>query len=232
MVTFADIYPRGQTQSAKRPTRIAEKYYYVFKASNGLQVKVLRGAAPPTMMAGGIGGWNTVPRPRRTALTQWAGRDPYQMDVPVLFDRWHEQNSVEREIRQLNRMALGFDYQPPPTVKIQGALPVVGATWVISGIDWGEEVYWAQSKSGFYRLRQDAVVHLLQYQAEERLKIVVTKSLPNIYVVFNKNGESLKTIAKHVYGNAKKWRVIKKANPGPKTRDPNHIKYMTKLRIP
>src|SRR5262252_6436265 len=140
-VTNLDVHPPGKKQSIRKPVRQPDKYFYIFKASDGTQVKVLRGDGAPKMV-GGIGGWNIVARPRRVGLTQWGGREPYQMDVPILFDRWHDQNSVEREIRQLNKMALGYDYAPPPTVTMQGALPVVGATWVITSIDWGDNVYW------------------------------------------------------------------------------------------
>jgi len=203
--------------------------YYNFRSSDGAQVKVLRGDGPPKMV-GGLGGWQQVARPRRTSLTQWIGCEPYQMDVPILFDGWHDKTSVEDDIRRLAKMATGADYSPPPTVIIQGAVPVSDATWVIDNIDWGDEVYWEETVQGkTYRLRQDAVVHLLEYQAEERLKITITKSLPNTYVV-HRAGETLRSIAKAMYGNGKRWTEIKKANP--KIRDPNKLPINTTLRIP
>jgi hypothetical protein len=205
------------------------KYFYTFKSSDGAQVKVLRGDGPPKIV-GGLGGWSMVARPRRTSITQWAGREPYQMDVPVLFDGWHDGNSVETDIRTLNKMAIGMDYDPPPTVTISGALPVGGATWVINAIDWGDDVYWQQTDRGqFYRLRQDALVHLIQYQAVERLQITVTKSLPNSYTVFRK-GETLRSIAKSMYGDGSRWKDIQKANPS--VRDPNKLPLKKSLRIP
>lgn len=203
--------------------------YYNFKSSDGAAVKVLRGDGPPKLV-GGLGGWDIVSRPRRIGLTQWTGREPFQMDVPILFDGWHDQKSVEDDIRRLNGMAVGAAYDPPPTVQVQGAVPVSDATWIISNIDWGDEVYWEENAAGkTWRLRQDAVVHLLQYQAEDRLKITITKSLPNTYVVHRK-GETLRSIAKSMYGNGNRWKDIQKANP--KIRDPNKIKVGTKLRIP
>jgi len=152
------------------------------------------------------------------------------MDVPIIFDGWRYQQSVEQDIRHLQKMAIGADFTPPPTVKIDGALPVGGATWVISSIDWGTEVFWAQTPQGqYFRLRQDAVVHLIEFQDEQRLNITITNSLPNHYTTQAKN-ETLKDIAKAMYGNGSKWKDIQQANP--KIRDPNHIPKGTQLRIP
>jgi nucleoid-associated protein YgaU len=190
---------------------------------------MLRGDGSPKMTGGG-GGWNVVSRPRRVGVTQWAGHDPYRMDVPVLFDGWQDRASVEDSIARLNAMQMGSDYDPPPTVTIDGAVPIKGATWVIENIDWGDEVFWQESSQGrFFRLRQDAVVHLLQYQAEVNVKIAVVKFLPNTYYVLHK-GETPKQIAKAVYGNANRWKDIQKANP--KIRDPNKLPVKTTLRIP
>jgi len=208
--------------------RIPTKYLYTFRASSGSVVKVLRGDTAAKIV-GGEGGWTMVDRPRRTSLTQWTGRQPYQMDVPVLFDGWRAQESVEQDIRRLQTMSIGSDFNPPPTIKIDGALPVGGATWVITGIDWGDEVFWAQTPRGqYFRLRQDALVHLTEYVAEQRLKITITNSLPNTYIT--SKGDTLQNIAKAMYGNGSRWKEIQKANP--KIRDPNKIPAKTTLRIP
>jgi len=204
------------------------KYFYVFTADTGSVVRVLRGPDPPKM-TGGMGGWQIINRPRRSGITQWTGYEPYQMEVSVMFDGWHAQESVEDDIRRLNMMQTGSDYQPPPTIKIDGALPVAGAIWVISTIDWGDIVYWKQSPTGeFNRYRQDAVVHLLQYVAEERL-VLRNVGLPHQYTVFRK-GMSLRDVAKEMYGSPKRWKEIQKANS--KIRDPNNIPTKTTLRIP
>jgi len=209
--------------------RIPTKYLYTFRSSAGSVVKVLRGDNAATIV-GGEGGWTIVDRPRRTGLTQWTGRQPYQMDVPVLFDGWRASESVEQDIRRLQVMSVGSDFNPPPTVKIDGALPIGGATWVITSIDWGTEVFWSQTPRGqFFRLRQDAIVHLTEFVSEQRLKIVLTNSLPNTYVT-QKKGETLQDIAKAMYGNGSRWKEIKAANP--KIRDPNNIPAKTTIRIP
>jgi len=213
-----------------------ERFFYTFRSSEGVQVKMLRGDGAPKMTGGG-GGWSTVARPRRTALTQWTGRDPYRMDVPILFDGWHDRRSVEKDIARLNRMQMGHDYDPPPTVHIEGAVPIKGAKWVIESIDWGDDVIWsgggaarrAATSGRYWRLRQDAIVHLMQFQETTTIHITTVKFIPNYYEVM-KQGETLKSIAKAMYGNGNKWKDIQKANP--KIRDPNKIKVHTKLRIP
>ena len=206
-----------------------DRFLYTFRSSEGAQVKMLRGDAAPKMTGGG-GGWTTVDRPRRISLTQWTGREPYRMDVPILFDGWRENRSVEEDISRLNKMQMGHDYDPPPTLHVDGALPIKGAKWVIESIEWGDDVIWSHSSRGkYFRLRQDAVVHLMQFQETTTIHITVVKFIPNYYEVM-RDGETLKSIAKAMYGNANKWKDIKKANP--KIRDPNKIKKHTKLRIP
>ena len=209
------------------------QHFVIFKSSLGAQVKVLRDAAAPKMTAGG-GGWSVISRPRRTSLTQWAGRDPYRMDVPILFDGFKDSKSVEADIARLNGMSIGHDYDPPPTLSIEGAVPVKDAVWVIDAIDWGDEVYWESSGEHYFRTRQDAVVHLLQYQAEERLNITMPKTLPGQYIV-PRDGMTLKEAVKAYYGNTKKYKAVlsvNKGNDADHVRDPNNLRKGLTLTMP
>jgi hypothetical protein len=207
---------------------LSDRYFYTFVDSNGTTVRVLRGDAPPRMTDGG-GGWSTVARPRRVGLTLWQGRNPYAMDVPILFDGFATGESVEDDIARLNQMQMGDDFNPPPSVTISGAVPIKGATWVMT-VDWGDNVFWEQGGDGDpYRTRQDAVVHLTEFEPEKRLVVTGKSTLPNIYIV-TRGGETMKTIARAIYGHTSKWTKIKEANP--KVRDPNKLPIGTKLRIP
>lgn len=206
----------------------ADRYYYTFRSTDGHSVKVCRGDGAPKA-TDGMGGWSLVVRPRRTALTQWDGRNPYAMDVPILFDGYGEKQSQEVAISTLFQMSVGSDFEPPPRVKVEGAVPIKGATWVINGIDWGDDVIWSQPGLTPFRLRQDAVVHLLQYKPESRVKILTTKALPNHYTVYKK-GETMRSIARSWYGDGSLWTRIKAANP--KVRDPNNLKVGLQLRMP
>lgn len=204
---------------------ISTKYLYTFRASNGVSVTVLRGDGAPKLSV--ESGWQIEARARRVGVTVWKGRPPYRMDVPILFDGWLDGRSVENDVEALDQMADANDLSQPPTVEIDGALPY-RATWVIDTIDKGDDVYWVQRGGVGVRLRQDAIVHLIEWSPEQRVKILNTRTIPNLYVA--KGGETLRQVAKQMYGDASKWQVIKKANPG--VRDPNAIKKDQRLRIP
>lgn len=206
--------------------------YYVFSAANGLSVTVLRGTAAPKMTAGG-GGWQVTPRPRRVALTQWKGRDPYRMDVPVMFDGYADDISVESDIAKLNQMQMGTDLTPPPKVFIKGAVPVKGIWWVIENIDWGDLTIWRNEGTQAYRLRQDATVKLIQVVDAATVKIsgkgkLTVSSTGQVYKA--KTGDTLRSISKKFYKTVDKWQDIWRANP--QIKDPKKIKKDTQIRIP
>jgi nucleoid-associated protein YgaU len=192
---------------------------------------MLRGPDAPKMVGGG-GGWTVEPRPRRIGLTIWGGRDPYMMDVPIMFDGWAKTDSQETKISTLNQMQMGGDLEEPPYVEIDGAVPVKGIRWVITSIDWGETVIWASLGLGKdYRMRQDAIVHLTQYNPEDRLVVQGGGNLqtPKMYRV--KKNDSFKSISQKMYGTPDKWRNIMAAN---KIRDSKTITSLIgkEIRIP
>lgn len=201
--------------------------FYTFNPSRGKSVTIRRGDGAPKMTAGG-GGWETVDRPRRTGFTQWSGGDPYQMDIPVLFDGWANGRSQEAAISMLNQMKMSpGPWLPPPTVTIIGLVPVKGATWVIQNIEWGDDVIWQADGESGYRLRQDAVVQLLQFVAEDRLTI--RKQSPPIKLHIVRKGDTLANISKREYGTTKYVAMLKKAN---NIRDPNHLKLKSTVKLP
>jgi LysM repeat protein len=201
--------------------------FYTFTPSRGKAVTMRRGDGAPKMTAGG-GGWETVDRPRRTGFTEWVGGAPYEMDIPVLFDGWASGRSQEAAISMLNQMKMSpGPWLPPPTVKITGLVPVKGATWVIQNIEWGDSVIWQTDGDGGYRVRQDAVVQLLQFIAEDRLTI--RKQSPPIKLHIVRKGETLAGISKREYGSTKYVAMLKKAN---NIRDPNHLKQKSTVKLP
>lgn len=212
--------------------------YYTFRSSKGTSVTVLRGDGAPVMTGGG-GGWVTEDRPRRVSLTIWNGRAPYAMDVPILFDGYSTGRSQEDAISILNQMQMGKDLEAPPTVEIIGGVPVKGISWVLEpDISWGnseEDVIWHTGDNGKeYRLRQAAVVHLLQHNPEDRLKILNKGKLPGaprLYTV--RQGDDLRSISQKMYGTPTRWKEIQAAN-GKILRDPKAITKLVgkKIRIP
>jgi len=197
-----------------------------FRSSLGTSVIVRRGDGAPTVTGGG-GRWEVTERPRRTSAVRWTGNDPYTMEVPVLFDGWSDNDSVEADIALLNNMRRArnnADLVPPPTVLVDGAVPVKGARWVCTDIAWGSNVIWHTVGDNYFRYRQDAVVHLLQYVEVD--KFVVKKPAQVTVPHKIKSGETLASIAKK-HGVSKK--DIQKAN---NIRDPKKIKPGQTLKIP
>jgi|KBSMisStandDraft_5_1062788.scaffolds.fasta_scaffold108590_2 hypothetical protein len=211
-------------------TRFPLRYYVTLAASDGTSVTVLRGQNPP-VITDGVGGWEIIPRRRRKAMTSWTGRNPIAMDLPLLFDGGGQiPVSVDGDINTLRQMAVGDNFTEPPTVKLTGALPAPGVTWVINDLEWGSDVSYERDPltNTDMRTRQDVVVKLLQYVQEDQVKVIPTAGVPGIWIT--EKGQTLRSIAKEVYGDASMWTLIRDANPG--VRDPNHIPEQTKLVIP
>lgn len=209
-------------------------------------VIVLLDETPPSIPSG-YGGWVVESRQRRVGLTVWNGKDPLRFAIPVLFDGLGDKVSQEIDISRLSRMALPpTTGGAPPTVQVSGrGLQNPGPKiWVIENLVWGSNVIRDFSSNGVMcRLRQDCVINLLEYRAEDLTefrgiqpgkvtssKTTTTKSKsgwPKTYVV--KSGDSLSKIAAHFYGQSSKWHIIANAN---NIRDPQKLKVGAKLRIP
>ena len=181
-------------------------YYKITRSDNGDNIQPLRDASPPVLVSVGAR-WSVIERPRRVSYTQWAGDDPFRMDLPILLDGWDKLESVEPDIIFLNgaRRAT-HDYTAPPLVYVEGAVPVKGNKWIIEGIDFGDNVIWHEDG---YRVRQDAVIHLLDYVPLDQLSIKPPSTTHKHTV---KAGETLKSISRDEYGSVKYWSFIKNAN--------------------
>jgi len=192
---------------------------------------VRRGVDVPQITGGGAR-FNTIERPRRKSVVQWVGDDPYSMDVSVMFDGYStgrygmQQVSVEMDIRKVDQMRVSKgSLVPPVQVFIDGALPVKGATWVITGIDWGTETIWNTDARGRgYRLRQDATIHFLQYVQETSLQLNKMPPMTTRYQV--KANQPLDMIAAQ---NGISLQVLKDANG---IRDAKSVKTGQIIYIP
>lgn len=198
------------------------------------------GKDPPTMTEG-YGGWSTRMRPRRQALTVYSGHEPYSMDLSLLFDGFAEDDGVDSQLSALERMARPpADFQEPPLIRITGPIPHADLQWVINGIRWGESI---RNESG-YRVRQEVVLNLLRYIAEDRVNVKGSAERARttgsgssgsssrggssrLHTV--RSGETLSSIAAKLLGDYKRWTEIATLN---KIRDPKAIKVGQSLRIP
>jgi LysM repeat protein len=207
-----------------------------FSAEGIPDVDVLLGEAPVTV-ASGYGGWSVVPRERRIGLTQWKGKDPIRMNLPILFDGIREGEGQEIDISRLSRMALPPESGgEPPQVQVAGrAVPKPGpVSWVIEGLEWGSNVVYGQAANGVtVRMRQDCVVKLLEFRGTTRATFAAiavgklpAKGWPKMHTV--KKGETLKSIAVDEYQDISMWKKIANANG---IRDPKG-KLPKVLRLP
>lgn len=196
----------------------------------------------PASVTGGYGGWTVVPRQRRVGITQWIGKDPFRMAIPILFDGFKSATGCELDISRLSRMALPpAGGGEPPVIQVRGAaIPRPGPTkWVIESITWGtNKVVWDSVGGGVRaRTRQDAVVNLLQYASEDRVAFAAMPAIvkngpskvgwPKSH--FLRQGETLQSVAVLYYGDSSSWTKIAAANG---LRDPKAAKVGTNLKIP
>lgn len=198
------------------------RYYYQLKSSSGLELIVLRDEAPPKI-TGGRGGWEVVARRRRKGLTTWVGRDPLSMDVPVLFNGWFDPPySVDQDKSVLMQMADGDNFVIPPTVTIEGNLPVKGGTWVIQDLTWGDNTIWIVGDDGTDILvRQDCVIKLLQYVEEDVVRITAINPVPSSYHI--RPGDTPHSVAKRFTSVGQNWKELRRINPPGAVRDSEHF---------
>jgi hypothetical protein len=192
----------------------------------------------------GGGGWSVVSREKQVGMTEWAGYDPYTMDIPIVFDGFLDDASVESSIASLYwlmRTPVGSRHEPA-VVTISGPVPLTNLRWVINSIapatDADSEI---RDELG-RRIRFTATVTLLEHVPGNVL--VAHKKSPakhhkaskgrkghttstRSYTV--KRGDTLGSIAARLLHSSTKWHEIAKLNG---IRDPNHIKVGQKLKIP
>lgn len=118
----------------------------------------------------GYGGWAEVARPRRRPLSIWVGSPALRLTLPILFDRYDDDVSVERQIAQLERLATPTASDgSPPRVKfaVRGAhVPHQAKTWVVDALTWGDAL---MNRAG-NRTRQQVTIALLEWIADVRVR--------------------------------------------------------------
>lgn len=206
------------------------------------------GQGPPKIIQG-YGGWEEISRPKRTALTEWTGRSPYKLSLPILFDGWAGSSSVEPKIKILERMAIPpAKGKPPPVLRIKGPIPHSDLAWVIAtdGIEWADDTIYLKSQ----RIRQGATITLLQYVADAIAQVksaasdaraagrpggeggignLTAKKTADNKVYPVKSGDSLVSIAARELGDGARWHEIGDLN---EIRDPLAISEGLVIRLP
>jgi hypothetical protein len=185
--------------------------YLLATGSTGVKAKLGEGSAT---VEGGLGGWESVPRPGRRPLTVWRGpEDPLRMGLPLVFDGYPEPGSdqtvvasVEADVRQLERIAgvAMLDDPVPPFITVMGAVPhdlrwAPRNQWVIEHLEWGEA---ERRVSDGQRVRQLVDVTLMLYTTPDSLTRLSAQSKPKKRKVKAKKGDTAIKIAAREIGAA------------------------------
>lgn len=85
------------------------------------------------------GGWTFVSRPRQRAGTEWVGVDGFALKIPITFEAYRTEGSIEGFVQRLivmmrNRVGSRVE---PPVVKLTSAAipPFPDLRWVIQGME-------------------------------------------------------------------------------------------------
>lgn len=187
----------------------------------------------PAKITDGYGGWQVITRPRKVGFTQYQGRNPFSMQIHIMFDGYAAGVDQEPALRMLTWMSIPADGQSdPPRVRLYGpALPYPSTgDWVINQVEYGDSVIW--DKFGKKRFRQDVTLTLMKYVRPDSLdnKIAtVGLTVSKSHVENVKPGDTLRRLAAYWYGDAKQYRVIADANG---LIDPVAVIKLKKIRIP
>lgn len=205
----------------------------IITTDNRYQISAQQGPNP-TKITDGFGGWQVISRPRKVGFTQFQGRNPFQMQLNLMFDGYAKNQSQETALRTLTWMAIPPQgSRDPRRVRLFGpALPYPSSgEWVINGLDEGDNIIW--DSTGKYRLRSDITLTLLRYVNSDALKnveVTIGLAVPNSQVIKAKAGDTARTLAAYYYGDSTLWHTIAAANG---IRDPAYsIKAGTAIRIP
>lgn len=195
------------------------RYFVSLQADDGTVISVLLDAASPKL-TDGFGGWETVDRPRRVALTRFKGINPVRQDLAILFEGVNEGKSQEVAITNLERMAQQTgDLSEPAKITLGGTALRKDLTWVIESIDMDDQRTMWTKQGGFpVRIRQAAVVHLLEFVDDSVIvtapsPAVMAKPSPGGKTLTTPQGMTLKQIAALEYNDPDKYTLIIDANP-------------------
>lgn len=185
----------------------------------------------------GYGGWEVVQRARRRSLVDWQNVEPYRLTFSVVLDGYAENQSVEAEIRKLERMAIpALTGESPTKVRVFGYLPMDNTRnqstyWVVENLEWGDSL---RSRVGMVRVRQTATLTLLAVSSDDELRVSRSprpRKKPGSKVKRYKvrAGDTLQKIAAKYLGSSRRWKEIATLN---KIRDPKRLKAGTILKLP
>lgn len=186
------------------------------------------------------GGWETISRPKDVGFVNWSGTSPHTMDVPIVFDGYRQNVSMEPAIAQLygmTRVPQGVRDEPP-VVQVSGPIALTNKRWVIQNVDWVDEI---RRDSDGARVRATCTLSLLEHidpdvlihsspakkVTKKRKATKTSTATSKRYTV--RRGDTLAVIAQRTLHSSARWHDIAKLNG---IRDPKNIRVGQVLRIP
>jgi hypothetical protein len=190
---------------------------------------VLLGAEAPKI-SGGVGGWETVARPRQVGMTIWQGTEPYQLELPVLFDGFATGRSREPAIRELLAAARGDDESEPSTWEIRGIPWLPADEWILNGAEPGDQVI--RRNSDFSRIRQSYTLTFVEYVPPTYVQLRAkarqgAKAKTVMYRV--RRGDTPASVARK---RRCKWTDLRTLNQSVITRANQSLKDGSRIRVP
>jgi hypothetical protein len=176
--------------------------------------------------------WNEITRPKRRTVIDWQGMTPFRMDVNFYLDKFATGESVEDLCWQIENLAVpaNSNLNPPPKIRLLGALPHTELDWYVENIQWGDAIYTVTG----YRSRQKvtlSVVQALDLPETLNNELRRPKTTRRGYrIVTIKKGWDLKDVAQNLLNDSLQWRRILNMKGTP-FRD-YKIKVGTKVKVP
>lgn len=117
-------------------------------------------------LTGGVGGWEFLDRPRRTAAVEWVGTPGYQLVLPLVLDGTEVRRGVDVSVEAQCRIVTAWGRPagdgPPPVLTVAGPLRIATASrWVLDDVEWGRQI---RNRAG-QRILQEVTLTLLQHVA-------------------------------------------------------------------
>jgi len=189
----------------------------------------------PIKLTDGWGGWETIARPRQTAMTQWTGTPPFRLTLSVMLNGWvhnryrdNRRGDVELKLKQLINVARGDAESPPGICRIDG-IPLPVNRWVIESMDMGDPILRVYDGA---RVRQPVTITFLEYVPPEFVNLrrkALAGPGPKTKVVKCKDHDTAAKVARRVHCD---WKDIRRLNPQLVKKANQKLKKGTMLRVP
>jgi hypothetical protein len=193
-------------------------------------------------VAGGVGGWEPIDRPRLRQITEWAGTPLRTLVLPVVLSSLpadgRDGGDIEDRMSTVEACSQRTAATGQPSVfTIRGPVRHLGLRYVVQAVEWDNETFQADKQGR--RVQQFGTVSLLEYASAA---VLVTrnpvkkargkkgkKGGKRARTVTVRQGDTLQKIAARELGAAKRWKEIAALNG---IRDGDAVRPGRVLKLP